>query len=170
MADSSRSPSSKRVQDFLPSFQPSYVSLISLFLCGILWLKNEATNERLSVLRTTSPREIYVRSGFVKGYFSGKSFRSMEEPRGSLFERTFIQDGSKRVHHPSGKNAMVTLQCKFLVEGSFLLPTFALFVQRIAQLWHSWTSIILSLRGKRWIIWILEDKTVNEAKRNSVLI
>ena len=170
MAVSSHSSSSKHVQVFLPSFQPSYVSLISLFLCGILWLKNEATNERLSLLETTSPREISIRSGFANGYFSEKSFRSMEEPRGSLFERTFVQDGSKRLHYPSGKNAMVTLQCKFLVEGSFLLPTFALFVQRIAQLWHSWTSIILSLRGKRWIIWILEDKTVNEAKRNSVLI
>ncbi|KAK2559909.1 Hemicentin-2 [Acropora cervicornis] len=101
MADSSHSSSSIRVQDFLPSFQPSYVSLISLFLCGILWLKNEATNERLSVLETTSPREISKRSGFANGYFSEKSLRSIEEPRGSLFESTFIQDGSKRLHYPS---------------------------------------------------------------------
>ena len=115
MADSSRSSPSKRVQDFLPSFQPSYVSLISLFLCGILWLKNEATNERLSLLETTLPRKISVRSGFPNASFSEK--RSMEEPRGSSFERTFIQDGSKRLHYSSGKNAMVTLQCKFLVEG-----------------------------------------------------
>ena len=102
MADSSHSSSSIRVQDFLPSFQPSYVSLISLFLCGILWLKNEATNERLSVLETTSPREISKRSGFANGYFSEKSLRWIEEPRGSLFESTFIQDGSKRLHYPSG--------------------------------------------------------------------
>ena len=46
MADSSRSSSSKRVQDILPSFKPLHVFLISLFLCGILWMKNEATNER----------------------------------------------------------------------------------------------------------------------------
>ena len=110
MADSSRSLSSKRVQDFLPSFQPSYVSLISLLLCGILWLKNEATNERLSMLETTSSLEISIRSGFGNGFFSKQSFGSME-PRGSSFERTFIQDGSKRLHYPSGKNVMVTLQC-----------------------------------------------------------
>ena len=116
MADSSRSLSSKHVQVFLPSFQPSYVSLISLFLCGILWLKNEATNERLSLLETTSSREISVRSGFANRYFSEKSFRSIEEPRGSLFERTFIEDDSKRLHYPSGKNVMVILRCKFLGE------------------------------------------------------
>ena len=117
MADSSRSSSSKRVQDFLPSFQPSYVSLISLFLCGILWLKNEATNERLSMLETTSPREISLRSGFPNWYFSEKSFRSTEEPRGSSLERTFAQDGSKRFHYSSGNYVLLTLQCKFLVEG-----------------------------------------------------
>ena len=117
LADSSRSLSSKHVQVFLPSFQPSYVSLISLLLCGILWLKNEATNERLSMLETTSSREISIRSGLANGYFSEKSFGSMEEPQGSPFERTFIQDGSERLHYPSGKNVMVTLQCQFLVEG-----------------------------------------------------
>ena len=135
MADSARSSSSKRVQDFLPSFKPSYVSLISLFLCGILWLKNEATNERLSLLETTSPWKISIRSGFANGYFSEKSFRSLEEPRGSPFERKSIQDGSQRLHYPSGKNVLVTLQRKFLVEG--LPSSYACFLCRIAQLWHS---------------------------------
>ena len=117
MADLSRSSLSERVQDFLPSFKPSHVSLISLFLCRILWLKNEATNERLSVIETTSPREISVRSGFANGYFLEKSLRSMAEPRGSPFEWKSIQDGSKRLHYPSGKNVLVTLQFKLLVEG-----------------------------------------------------
>ena len=47
MADSSRSYKSSRVRDLLPSVMPSYVSLILVFVCGFLWLKNEATNDRL---------------------------------------------------------------------------------------------------------------------------
>ena len=149
MADSSRFSSSKRFQDFLPSFKPSYISLISLFLCGILWLKNEATNKRLSVLETVSPREISIRSGFANEYFPEKSFRSaMEEPRASPFEKKSVQDGSKRLHYPSGKNVLVTLQCKFLVEGLPSSYVCFLFVRSIVQLLHSGTSIIL-IRGER---------------------
>lgn len=36
-----------RFCDFLPSIRPSYVSLILIFVCGYLWLKYEATNDRL---------------------------------------------------------------------------------------------------------------------------
>ena len=39
-----------RVRDFLPGIKPSYLSIILVLVCGILFLKNEATNERLSVL------------------------------------------------------------------------------------------------------------------------
>ena len=140
MADSSRSSSSKRVQDLLPSLKPSYVSLISLFLCGILW-KNKRT-----VLETTSLREISKRSGFANGYFLENSFISIEEPRVSPSEWKSTQDDSKRLHYPSGKNDLVTWQCKFLVEG---LPSSSVFflVRRIAQLRQSGSSIILT-RGE----------------------
>jgi len=47
MADSSRSYKSSRARDLLPSVRPSYVSLILVFVCGFLCLKNEATNDRL---------------------------------------------------------------------------------------------------------------------------
>ena len=147
MADSSRSSSSKRVQDLLPSFKPSYVYLISLFLCGILvWNSLEERGNKRTVLETTSPREISKRSGFANGYFLGKSFISIEEPRVTPFEWKSMQDDSKMLHYPSGKNDLVTWQCKFLVEG---LPSSSVFflVRRIAQLWQSGSSIILT-RGE----------------------
>ena len=50
MGDSSKSSKSYKVRDFLPSVRPSYLSLTLLFACGILWLKNEATNNRLLAL------------------------------------------------------------------------------------------------------------------------
>ena len=45
--DVKRASKSSRVCDFLPSIRPSYVSLILIFVCGFLWLKYEATNDRL---------------------------------------------------------------------------------------------------------------------------
>ena len=42
-----RASKSSRVCDFLPSITPSYVSLILIFVCGFLWLKYEAANDRL---------------------------------------------------------------------------------------------------------------------------
>ena len=111
MADSSRSTLSKRVQDFLPSVKPSYISLISVFLCGILWLKNDATNERLSMLETTSLREIHERGGFANGHAQEMSLRSMAESRASPFERKSHQDVSKTLHYSLGKNVLVTWVC-----------------------------------------------------------
>lgn len=49
--DSKRS-SKYRVRDVLPSVRPSYVSLILVFFCGFLWLKNEAANDRLLALES----------------------------------------------------------------------------------------------------------------------
>ena len=49
--DSKRSPK-HRVRDVLPSVRPSYISLILVFVCGFLWLRNEAANDRLLALES----------------------------------------------------------------------------------------------------------------------
>ena len=41
-----------RFVDFLPSIRPSFLSVVVLFACGCLWVKNETTNERLIALET----------------------------------------------------------------------------------------------------------------------
>ena len=41
---------SHRFVDFLPSIRPSFLSVVLLFACGCLWVKNETTNERLITL------------------------------------------------------------------------------------------------------------------------
>lgn len=41
---------SQRVREFLPSFRPSYLSIFLAFVSGVLWLKNEAVNDRLFML------------------------------------------------------------------------------------------------------------------------
>lgn len=41
---------SQRVREFLPSFRPSYLSIFLAFVSGVLWLKNEAVNDRLLML------------------------------------------------------------------------------------------------------------------------
>ena len=64
--DSSNSSKSRRVHDCLPSIQPSFLSVMLLFACGCLWVKNETTNEQLTVLENRVnmfPLEIIVRTG-----------------------------------------------------------------------------------------------------------
>ena len=38
---------SHRLLEFVPSLRPSFLSVVLLFVCGCLWVKNETTNERL---------------------------------------------------------------------------------------------------------------------------
>ena len=44
---SSNSSESRRLLDFVPSLRPSFLSVLLVFVCGCLWVKNETTNERL---------------------------------------------------------------------------------------------------------------------------
>ncbi|KAM7427347.1 Basement membrane-specific heparan sulfate proteoglycan core protein [Porites harrisoni] len=41
-----------RFVDFLPSIRPSFLSVVVLFACGCLWVKNETTNGRLIALES----------------------------------------------------------------------------------------------------------------------
>ena len=43
---------SHQLFDFVPSVKPSVVSVILVFVCGVLWVKNETTNERLIALES----------------------------------------------------------------------------------------------------------------------
>ena len=43
---------SHRLLDLVPSLKPSVVSVILVFVCGVLWMKNETTNERLIALES----------------------------------------------------------------------------------------------------------------------
>ncbi|XP_068705583.1 uncharacterized protein [Montipora foliosa] len=106
MADSSRSSKSNRIQDSFPSVRPSYVSIISIFVCGILWLKNEATNNRLTVLETTLPQMIREVNGFSKEYYQEKTFKSMGDSR-VVFARKAQQNFSKRLHYPLDPATMI---------------------------------------------------------------
>lgn len=45
-----RSSKSCRLRDFLPSFRPSFLSLILFCACGYLWLRNETLNDRMIAL------------------------------------------------------------------------------------------------------------------------
>ena len=43
---------SHRLLNFLPSIKPSFLSVMLVFVCGCLWVKNETTNERLLTLES----------------------------------------------------------------------------------------------------------------------
>ena len=46
------SPKSHRLLKFAPSIRPSFLSVILVFVCGCLWVKNETTNERVIALQS----------------------------------------------------------------------------------------------------------------------
>ena len=46
------SPKSHRLLDFVPSIRPSFLSVMLVFVCGCLWVKNETTNKRLIALQS----------------------------------------------------------------------------------------------------------------------
>jgi len=50
--NSLNAPNSHRLLDFVPSIRPSILSVILVFVCGCLWVKNETTNERLIALQS----------------------------------------------------------------------------------------------------------------------
>ena len=105
MADSSRSHKSYRVRDFLPAVRPSYLSVILVFFCGILWLKNEATNDRLVALENRLPilpREGPDENGSPKENHEGEKSK-LEENSGGLFDSKILVHGIKVLDHPSGK-------------------------------------------------------------------
>ena len=57
---------SHRFVDFLHSIRPSFLSVVLLFSCRCLWVKNETTNERLTALESRinmSPVEVLVKTG-----------------------------------------------------------------------------------------------------------
>ena len=43
---------SRRLIGFVPSIRPSFLSVVLVFVCGCLWVKNETTNERLIALES----------------------------------------------------------------------------------------------------------------------
>ena len=43
---------SQRVLESVPSIRPSFLSVLLVLVCGCLWVKNEATNERMISLES----------------------------------------------------------------------------------------------------------------------
>ena len=105
MKSSNSQAESRRLLDFVPSIRPSFLSVVLVFVCGCLWVKNETTNERLIALESRvnlfpcvqsvstentdrislSPTEATARDLYKKvqkhvseriGYTSGKIFTS----------------------------------------------------------------------------------------------
>ena len=54
---------SHRLFDFVPSVKPSVVSVMLVFVCGCLWVKNETANKRLIVLESRLHCFSCVKSG-----------------------------------------------------------------------------------------------------------
>ncbi|CAH3183652.1 unnamed protein product [Porites lobata] len=86
---------SHRFVDFLPSIRPSFLSVVLLFVCGCLWVKNETTNERLITLemRINMSPVVLVDTGCTKENCERTTRRPKEDSTRYLLKK--IQRESK---------------------------------------------------------------------------
>ena len=80
---------SHRFVDFLPSIRPSFLSVVLLFACGCLWVKNETTNKRLTALETRiniSP-VVLVDTGYTTENSEKTTRRPKEDSTRYLFKK-----------------------------------------------------------------------------------
>ena len=107
MADSSRSYKTSRARDLLPSVRPSYVSLILVFVCGFLWLKNETTKDRLLAVENRLqmlPRKCrFENDDLPFAHHEGTTPKPTVNSPELLGNKTEAPD-TKRLDYPSGKN------------------------------------------------------------------
>lgn len=103
--DSPRSSKSYRFRECLPSNRPSYVSLILVFICGVLWLKNEGTNDRLLALENRM--QMLSPEGRADSGFRVNGEGTMPKPTANSAARPFKKVQTpfkKRLDFSSGKN------------------------------------------------------------------
>ena len=95
------SPKSHRLLDFVPSIKPSFLSVILVFVCGCLWVKNETTNERLFALEYRIDYLPCVNMVKIVS-FEGMTRSSTKVTRQDLYKkmRTHFSGG---IAHTSGK-------------------------------------------------------------------
>ena len=88
------SPKTHRLFDFAPSIRPSFLSVMLVFVCGCLWVKNETTNERLIALQS--------RIDYLPCLFNRITRSSTKAPPKDLYKkmRTPFSGG---IAHTSGK-------------------------------------------------------------------
>ena len=127
--DSSRPSKSYHSQDFLPSFRPSYISLILVFACGFLWLKNESTNDRLLALE--NQMKLLPREGRVECASKANAGEApIPKPTANFAEQLPLVKNSqipvtKRPDYSWGKNLCSLLYCliyNIVIKHSLLRP------------------------------------------------
>ena len=92
---------SHRLLDFVPSIKPSFLSVMLVFVCGYLWLKNGTTNERLFALES---RIDYLRCvNMVKRVSFERMTRSSTKVTSKDLYKKMRTHFSERIPHTAGK-------------------------------------------------------------------
>ena len=114
---------SRRLLDFVPSIRPSFLSVVLVFVCGCLWVKNETTNERLILLErwnlalTFSPAFRVSRLKILTGYLFHRQKLQQE-----IFIRRFRHMYPKgSVIHQVKSSLQMLLRCRYMFRTDFIL-------------------------------------------------
>ena len=115
---------SHRFVDFLPSIRPSFLSVVLLFACGCLWVKNETTNERLIALetRTNMSTVVLVDTGCTTENSERTTRRPKEDSTRHLLK--FREKGSSAIHQVRGSITRVQKKFPYFLKLSLLLGEF----------------------------------------------
>ena len=95
---------SHRLLDFIPSIKPSFLSVMLVFVCGCLWVKNETTNERLLALESRIDYSPCVNM-VNRVSFERMTRSSAKATRKDLYKKmqTHFSEG---IPHTSGKSVL----------------------------------------------------------------
>ena len=104
-APSKSSPNSHRVRGFLPSFKPSYLSLILVLICATNFMRNKSTNDRLLALEKQMEILSASKSRVETGWPSNYPKISDKPIAGSVIPvRNTAESLKKNIFFPRGKN------------------------------------------------------------------
>ena len=105
MESNSKSSKAYRARDLFPTLKPSYLSLTLVFVCIILQLRNESTNDRLLALEKQMKVLSTTQSCAETGSDANRNEMSVRPQLDSdqMFSRRIKIPVSKKLDYPSGR-------------------------------------------------------------------
>ena len=117
MESNSKSSKAYRAHDLFPALKPSYLSLSLVFVCIILLLRNESTNDRLLALEKQMKVLSTTQSCAETGSDANRNEMSVKPQLDSdqIFARRIKTPVAKKLDYPSGREICKTFGITFIL-------------------------------------------------------
>ena len=137
MESNSKSSKGYRARDLFPSVKPSYLSLNLVFVCIILLLRNESTNDRLLALEKQI-KVLSTKQSFAEtGSYANRNEMSVKPQLDSdqIFARRIKTPVAKKLDYPSGRE----------IWKKFGLTFILIIIRRSRSIYLNWMCSLMTL-------------------------